>query len=59
MCISNDENDFTPTTMEFARIAKRYELLAEAREKAQKAQRRIDEVKTFLPQPYQNKYNLK
>ncbi len=59
MCSSDDENDFTPTTMEFARIGKHYELMAAAREKAQKAQRRIDEVKTFLPQPYQNKYNLK
>jgi hypothetical protein len=56
--IGTDFNDHFPTTMELARCAANLMVRAAERDKIAKKQKDIDEVKSFLPQPYQRKYNL-
>lgn len=56
--IGVDYNDHSPTTMEFAAAASRFQQATETRAQQEKKQRRIDELKGFLPGHYRQRYNL-
>lgn len=56
--IKNEFNDFFPTTAELSICAADLMAKARAREADALRKRRIDEIKSFLPEAYMKKHDL-